>query len=855
MVDSKLKLKALLHDPIDKQYIMWELREKHEEKAEKYFRNLIDESLKDENVHIADQIASAISRVIVAPNLEGDLKENFEKESLPSGEIKFIDPFSLRVENYGKPDNANEVMQFFENLGSCTFRDQDERVKIYFLFLWRFLPEIFPWINTHPADSRAPNHSIYDHLVQTSAIVSALSKPAFLLFTIGPVQEFISTARKASDLWAGSYILSYLTYKAIEVILEELGPDNVVYPNLLGNPLVDGWIYEKIRDTEIIEKFENEKWFNEFRNNAHSEEHLTIANFPNRFLAIVPFDKAKNIGDECARRIIGELERWGDEIICIDELKSLNIDKSISDVIKSQLKNYFQIYYVYLPWFNSDRSDVQTILDEYRNLIGENEIYRVVELINQHSYYKPASVGVAYSLLCELTERFLASRKMYRDFGNIEEQAGEKCHLCGNYEILEVDWEKLKREIVREKERLCGVCFIKRVFPIISSKILSIGKVKFPSTSEIATILWKLNLKENESLELKDKFEKFKDKVKEIPEAKSVPKLKGHPLCNIDGQWFFETSYREDYLKREYGIKEEDINNAKKEIEEILEILKSFPKAPTYYAILMMDGDEMGKWLKGEKMAKIGELIDENTKNVLLKYSSGDDRERLQEILCSKHPISASIHQGFSRRLTNFAIGMVRDIVESNYGKLIYAGGDDVLAFLPVQMVMSCAYNLQREFKNILGERSSMSAGIVIAHHKYPLGIALNKVRWAEHRAKSEYNRDSFCIVYLSRGGEERVTGGKWEIKEFFEDLVCLFSTKKISKGFGYEVLETVRKLDEKELLKVELKRILSRKFNRKMISGAEIDKYKGKILNALEKFSENPEEFANMILIVERIV
>lgn len=164
-------------------------------------------------------------------------------------------------------------------------------------------------------------------------------------------------------------------------------------------------------------------------------------------------------------------------------------------------------------------------------------------------------------------------------------------------------------------------------------------------------------MREDEAVEFKNKFEAFKVKVKNIPTTQSVRKLEAHPLYRIDGQWFFKTSYRKEYLKREYGIEEEDINSAKKEIEEILEFLKGF-QPPIYYAILVMDGDEMGKWLKGEKMAKIEELIDGNAKNVLLKYSSGDDGEKLREkILCSRHPISASIHQGFSRGLTNFAIG------------------------------------------------------------------------------------------------------------------------------------------------------------------------------------------------------
>ncbi|MEO0111631.1 MAG: type III-B CRISPR-associated protein Cas10/Cmr2, partial [candidate division WOR-3 bacterium] len=285
MADYKLKLKALLHDPIDKQYVMWKLQENHKEVAQRYFNHIFpNEKLEEEKIKTADRLASAISRIIG----EKEIKIEWQ-------EINYIDLFSLKTKEIGKPKDDNEVKTFFERLGTLTFKDENERAELCFLFLWRFLPEIFPWITTHPADSRAPNHSIYDHLVQTSAIVSCLPKPAFLLFTIGPVQEFIATARKTSDLWAGSYLLSYLTYKAIEIILEELGPDNVIYPNLLAQPLVDKWLYEKFENTSI-ENFKEEIYFKKYIDNCFQEETLTIANFPNRFLAIVPFEKAEDIG-------------------------------------------------------------------------------------------------------------------------------------------------------------------------------------------------------------------------------------------------------------------------------------------------------------------------------------------------------------------------------------------------------------------------------------------------------------------------------------------------------------------------------------------------------------------------------
>jgi CRISPR-associated protein Cmr2 len=46
---------------------------------------------------------------------------------------------------------------------------------------------------------------------------------ALLTFSIGPVHSFITQARRVSDLWAGSYLLSHLTRQAIRVVKNEPG--------------------------------------------------------------------------------------------------------------------------------------------------------------------------------------------------------------------------------------------------------------------------------------------------------------------------------------------------------------------------------------------------------------------------------------------------------------------------------------------------------------------------------------------------------------------------------------------------------------------------------------------------------
>ncbi|MFN4220631.1 MAG: hypothetical protein ACK4GJ_06975, partial [bacterium] len=84
MSDYIIKLKALLHDPLDKQYVMWELKKRHKEVAKKFIEKLIYESLEDENVKIADHLASAISRIVVAPKFKNEeLRKKFEEETIP----------------------------------------------------------------------------------------------------------------------------------------------------------------------------------------------------------------------------------------------------------------------------------------------------------------------------------------------------------------------------------------------------------------------------------------------------------------------------------------------------------------------------------------------------------------------------------------------------------------------------------------------------------------------------------------------------------------------------------------------------------------------------------------------------
>src|SRR3954470_3901239 len=85
-----------------------------------------------------------------------------------------------------------------------------------------------------------------------------------LSFSLGPVQSFIASARSVRDLWTGSYLLSWLAFRAMQPLLGRYGPDALVTPPPRGKlPLEPGDRLDRDRPSACL---------------------------PNRFLAIVPDD-------------------------------------------------------------------------------------------------------------------------------------------------------------------------------------------------------------------------------------------------------------------------------------------------------------------------------------------------------------------------------------------------------------------------------------------------------------------------------------------------------------------------------------------------------------------------------------
>jgi CRISPR-associated protein Cmr2 len=188
-------------------------------------------------------------------------------------------------------------------------------------------------------------------------------------------------------------------------------------------------------------------------------------------------------------------------------------------------------------------------------------------------------------------------------------------------------------------------------------------------------------------------------------------------------------------------------------------------------------------------------------------------------------------------------------------GALIYAGGDDVLAFLPLHKVLPCAQRLANDFKTAMkswtvldnGELRSptLSMGIAIVHQLLPLDEALAMVRKTEKVAKDVTGKNALAIVVKKRGGEAVQVEGHWgDTDERLRTLVTLHNDDAISRKAQYELMDLASRLEGggelmetlKKVREAEARRLLGRK---RASGGGEQSKETFKKLEDLQGFTD----------------
>ncbi|MGE6425715.1 type III-B CRISPR-associated protein Cas10/Cmr2 [Bacillus altitudinis] len=403
----------------------------------------------------------------------------------------------------------------------------------------------------------------------------------------------------------------------------------------------------------------------------------------------------------------------------------------------------------------------------------------------------------SYHMALQEVEGLMAARKTLRDFKQNEPGAlfGEpKSSLDGGRESV-FQKQKTPQQVAQlakwgigEHESLDAISVIKR---------LSIHKhpsMTFPSVCDKAFAPYQNMLKQNEQKKAATQY------VKDVETYLKNMNLTVAPIDLSEASLFYERRI-EDYLEQ-CGLVGTTRTEAKNDITQLLE--KYFkgeyskhhgqpvkPPAPSpYYAFLMADGDKMGSQLRN-----------------------------IQHV---------ESHIAFSKTLSTFA-SKASEIISECEGTLIYGGGDDVMAYVPVHQCLEAAGKLQREFVSTMKAHQhsetppSISIGIAIVHMLEPLEGVRSMARQAEQYAKQE--RNSLAIHFQKRGGGDTMNiSVSFQIDPVasIQEMTTWLKQSYFTSGFAYGLRELYQTYEQSsfkkqpaildELIPLEIRRLAFKK-------------------------------------------
>jgi CRISPR-associated protein Cmr2 len=786
MIDWKRKLLAFLHDPPHKPVGIRD----HEQQRDS-FLNRFDLASADmqEFERSADWQAAAADRLIFPDHAKSGLRVDWKaswlefRHPLGGGQLKAgaFPPTAAQLED-----------ELTRALEAAAMRDsQDWKTK--FIAGWRLWPELSAREkNAHfaylVADTRIPDHTLWHHNALAAAFTGCDGHPAFLLFQIGPVQDFIAQARKTQDLWSGSYLLSFLIAQAMLAIAEEIGPDAIVFPQLRGLPLADFHWWKKAH-------------FGDVKLRASHANELLTPNLPNRFLALVPGPRAADLARVAEKAV---RDTWQD------------IAKSVKSFLETQINGHCSGWdrhwetqvnrFPVVDWVVHAWSDTPTALklaaedtpplhggwSQHPLRLAQRWAEEFIPSEEREAYGPTSNAGFAWALHYAVTDWKFAAAKNARSFaqwqavGSLDADGVPKDHLDGKNEVLggpdhEKFW-KLLREHPLLGERTKDHPYAERHF---------IGSQLYGALSVIKR-LW---------------VRAFLSTRKDTPAG------------------FFDFDVGEELRERFKSVIE--IASGRKEPwswdegDEDLERLK--PKE-SYYAVLAMDGDDLGHWVSGEKAAPLINSLAQEARDYFRNYWNQDATGVPADQV--KRPLSPGYHAALSEALSNFSLYCAGPIVRAFGGQLIYTGGDDVLAMLPARTALDCAQALQLAFRGVnpespdssasaevkkvlqdlfnyerhvdgfltlrkteradvgrathlkpnwplmvMGPQATASVGIAIGHVRSPMQDTIQAAREAESTAKKAElklpdgtvrKKGAFCLNVLKRSGEAVGFAAKW---------------------------------------------------------------------------------------------
>lgn len=538
--------------------------------------------------------------------------------------------------------------------------------------------------------------------------------PYLFQCSIGPVQDFIATARRSRDLWYGSWMLSELSKAAAQTLADY----DLIFP--------------APRSEEDLKP----------------DSDLSVAN---KVVAVVT-DPPHVVGQKVNEAVNRRLTQLRETAFA----KVGNPSQFLADLAKAQINDLVEFYWVTVEILDGPEgySQARSLADR---TLGARKTTRDFNQFNPDIRQPKSSLdGTRESVIDEqaypspnagMAEKQAKATALYRNFG------------------------------ARPAERLSGVDLLKR---------LGLGQNKatessFPSTSNMAALPFLCHVDNNDGAGSSSNM---------LAEIRAMFDESGIPNDEDDGAIVFESRLAE-------WVEDPDLlKTVKDSLNAILAKYAGGVKPAPYYALLIADGDNMGATIDNQH--------------------------------------TADAHRTLSQTLADFAV-TVTEIIERHKGSLVYAGGDDVMAYLPLHTVLPCAEELANTFYERMkstgfttndGTIPTLSAGVAIAHHLTPLSNTLSLARMAEKVAKGVPGKNALAITVSKRSGTDRtIVGKRNELGERLRTMVDWSKEGRLAAGTPYELQRLSLTLGKSGIsqdgLTNEAARIVERKRER---GGGEMD-------------------------------
>lgn len=551
-------------------------------------------------------------------------------------------------------------------------------------------------------------------------------------FHIGPVQGFIAQARRTRDLWAGSFLLSWLAAHAMVAVRRQ--HFEIVFP--------------KVDDDDLIWAIEHE-----------GERAPLLATMPNQFMASGDAELQPAAVTETVERAWGRVATVVYETF-VEPLVRGNLGNGTADIWNRQVAGFWEMYWV---------------LGQAEG--GGKEGAWLDQRKNWRSWRQPDQGGEHCVLMGEWQEISghsrigAASREKHEAFWEAMQQGPAENRREDN------------RLDLRPGERLCAPALIKRLFPRLPEPALikAIGWIPgngveatryWPSTGHVAAASWLTDMQKSAAVidacnALSDGVARlsprhFSEQHTRIRGVQNTVWFAGndkHHFGSLDANFLRSDDIANErslplYDKHGLPLTGADDKAVRDRLGDLLDAIKTaidehnkkatadrdkikFTEPRPYYAMLLMDGDRVGRLLDGKRDGAVSDALAAFTGKVAQRFGVG----------CGAAEFD---------------------------GVLIYAGGDDVLALTTVESAIPAAMKLASDYRTAFhdvttdeGKTPDISAAIVFADHHEPFrDVSKDTHDLLDHVAKDGNDRASLAIDVRKPSGQAAEWVGKWQVQE-----------------------------------------------------------------------------------------